>query len=145
MELNWAAIIVAFISLLVSIWAIKVSKRANRLAETKFEREKNIEKPILFNTYVDTEDRFVFVIEDYSNNKNLRIDKVEVITPQRKDYMEIDFDTNYNDAANPPQMVVVTKDSFNPLEAYTFKIYTNFNAILEYNHGTIFSEDKPKN
>jgi len=144
MELNWAAIIIAVISLLVSIWAITVSKRANRLAETKFEREKKIEKPVLFNAHVDSAGCFVFIIEDYSANKNLRIDKIEFKRDEDNTYGEITFEVRRNDSINPPQMEVITQDSFNVLDALWFKIHTNFGEVLEFKQGSYFSNENPK-
>lgn len=137
------ALVISLVSVLIAGGALWISKAANDLAKTIFEREKEKEKPKLINTHIDGADCFNFLIADYSANKNLRIDKVEVITPEHKNYINISFHTKYNDAAKPPQMEVVTEDSFNPLEAYTFKIYTNFDEILEHSQGSIFSTEKP--
>ncbi len=135
-----AAIIIAGISLLVSIWAITVSKQANKLAETKFTRDKEIEKPILFNVHTNGADNFVFVIEDYSANKNLRIDKIEFTTSKGGDYKGIPFDIRRNDKINPSQVDVTTTDKFMVLDAFWFKIYTNQGEVLEHEHCSAFEE-----
>lgn len=137
-------VIIAMISLGVSIWAIRVSKRANNLAETQFNREKEIEKPVLFNVHVDGGDRFVLVIEDYSANKNLRIDTIEGKLPEDDNYKQIPFDVNRNDSVNPPQVTLRTYDKFNVLDGCDFKIYTNFGEI-KYKYGSMFSTENTNN
>lgn len=138
-----SSIVIALISLGVSMWAITVSKQAHKLAETKFKRDKEIEKPILFNHHIGNGNRFVAVIRDYSANKNLRIDKIETKLPEDDNYIEIPFETKRNDSINPPQVTVITNDSFNVLDGYNFKIYTNFGDVLECNRSSLLSEKNP--
>jgi len=134
------ALVISVVSVLIAGGALWFSKKANDLARTIHEREKQIEKPILFNVHTNGADNFVFVIEDYSANKNLRIDKIEFTTSKGGDYKGIPFDIRRNDKINPSQVDVTTTDKFMVLDAFWFKIYTNQGEVLEHEHCSAFEE-----
>jgi hypothetical protein len=139
---GWA-LAISIISIGIAGCALFFSKKANDLANAIHEREKKIEKPILLNAHVNNAENFVFVIEDYSGNKNLRIDNIEFAISENGDYKDIPFEVRRNDKINPSQVTVTTNDKFNILDAYWFKIYTNHDEVLEHKHGSVFTEKNP--
>lgn len=128
-----------FVPIIISIIALSTSVGALWLSIKVYKRSQNIEKPEICNFHFGANYQFICVLNDYSSAKNLRVDKVEIKTHSTRKYANMRFEIKKNAVVNPPQMVITTMDTLNPLQRYKFKIYTNY-GCMKIDIGEYFKE-----
>jgi len=126
------------LTIIISAFALLVSIGAFWLSISAFNRSKNINKPSLVTAHFTGGDKLVCVLNDYSSSKNLRVDKIDAKLTDTKCFISIRYETRYNDAVKPPQLVITSIDTFHPLDGYKFKIHTNY-GLIEKDFTSLFS------
>ncbi|OGU48677.1 MAG: hypothetical protein A2000_10500 [Ignavibacteria bacterium GWB2_36_8] len=111
------------LALVVSIAAIYISYRA-------YKRTEIISKPVIAGRYTRGKS-FVLHIEDYSPNRNLRIDSVYFKPLNKYKYYKIEFGTNNLHTQNPPVIEVLIDDEF-VWNTGVIKVETSVTTLYEY-------------
>ncbi|MGA7722979.1 MAG: hypothetical protein WCA84_17565 [Ignavibacteriaceae bacterium] len=96
----------------------------------QLKKSRIISSPKIVGRY-NNDNRFTLHVEDYSINKNLRIDKVLYKPFDKHKYFEINFDVNNLNKQTPPVVQVLIDDKL-WWSTGKIKVQTNYGILYEY-------------
>ena len=120
--------ILSVFAFLVSLFAVFISYKA-------FKRPEKISAPKLAGRYTRGK-HFILHIQDYSPNKNLRIDKVYYKPINGFRYSEITFDENRLPNQVPPVIEVLITENV-VFNTGTIKVQTSVTNLYEYQYAIL--------